>query len=355
MPSANAVAAARPDFTVDGRDEASLAEGLLSLLIVEDTSGLYRCEATFGNHGPRGQTVDFLYFDRRTLEFGKTFQVKLGQDRIFDGRIMGLEGHFPEGQPPQITVLAEDRFQDLRMTRRTRTFANINDVDLIRQIASDHGLSANIDARGQTHKVLAQVNQSDLAFIRERARAMDAELWMDDRTLNARPYASRGTNALELSYGRDLREFSALADLAHQRTSVTVAGWSALDKTSVSHAAEVAVISSELNGGDSGARILESALGARKESIVHTAPTTVNQAQAEAEALFKLYARRFVTGRGVAATSSQLRAGAYVDLKLLGPLFSGKYYVSEIRHLFDGVDGLRTEFSAERPGLGRQP
>ena len=38
----------------------------------------------------------------------------------------------------------------------------------IRTIASDHSLTPEIDASGPTHKVLAQVNQSDLAFLRER-------------------------------------------------------------------------------------------------------------------------------------------------------------------------------------------
>jgi hypothetical protein len=34
-------------------------------------------------------------------------------------------------------------------------------------------------------------------------------------------------------------------------------------------------------------------------------------------------------------------------------LFSGKYYVSEVKHLFDGTRGMRTEFMAERAGLGK--
>lgn len=48
-----------------------------------------------------------------------------------------------------------------------------------------------------------------------------------------------------------------------------------------------------------------------------------------------------------------MRVGTYVNLQGLGPLFSGKYYVSEVQVRFDGSAGLRTEFTAERPGLGR--
>jgi len=76
----------------------------------------------FGNWGETNNTTGFLYFDRSVLDFGKDFQIKLGSDAIFNGKIMGLEASFPEGQAPEIRVLAEDRFQDLRMTRRTRWF-----------------------------------------------------------------------------------------------------------------------------------------------------------------------------------------------------------------------------------------
>lgn len=343
----------RPVVAIDGEDNATLRAGLLSLLVVENTNGLYRCEALFGNWGATNNRTDFLYFDRRTLDFGKPFEIKFDTDSVFDGRIMALEANFPEGQAPELNVLAEDRFQDLRMTRRTRTFANVSDADVITQIANEHGLSPDVSVNGPTYKVLAQINQSDLAFLRERARAIDAELWMEGRTLKAQARASRNGGTLKMTRGNKLREFSVLADLAHQRTSVTATGWDVSSKSSLQHEATDSVLGGEINGDTSGASVLNSAFGARKESIVHTVPLTSQEARAEAETFFKMSARRFVVGRGVADPDSQLRVGNYVDVQGLGPLFSGKYYVSEVRHRFDGINGLRSEFTAERPGLGQ--
>jgi len=324
------------------------------LLIVENTSGLYRCEAAFGNLGQKDGGSNFLYFDRKTLEFGKAIQVKLKDDVIFDGKITALEAIFPEGQPPEINVLAEDRFQDLRMTRRTRTFSDVSDSDVFNQIATDHGLSPSISITGPQYKVLAQVNQSDLAFLRERARSVDAELWMDGSTLNAKSRKDRSSGSpFEISYGSKLREFSAIADTASQRTSVTVGGWDVAAKQELKFEATDSVVIGELNGDSSGASILKSAFGDRKEAVTHTVPLTSQEAQGEAEAYFKMKARRFVVGHGVAETNSKLRVGAYVDLKELGPLFSGKYYLSEVKHVFDGKKGIRTEFTGERPGIGQ--
>jgi phage protein D len=345
--------ASRPTIAVGGEDNAPLGAELSRLVIAEDTNGLYRCEAKFGNWGSINNTTDFLYFDRSILDFGKDFEVKLESDSLFKGKIMGLEARFPEGQSPEITVLAEDRFQDLRMNRRTRSFTDVSDADVINQIASDHGLSPSVDVPGPTYKVLAQVNQSDLAFIRDRARAVDAELWMEGDTLNAKSHTGRNGTDLQFKYGNQLRDFTVLADLAMQRTSVAVNGWDVSSKSALQHEATDSVISSELNGDTSGVSILQSALGARKESLAHTVPLNQDEAQHEAEAFFKMSARRFVVGRGVAETKASLRVGTKLDLQGLGPLFTGKYYVVEVKHIFDGAKGLRTEFRSERLGIGK--
>ncbi len=365
MPTSNGTAngtqtrlrAARPTIAVAGQENAALAAGLVRLLVAETTSGLYRCEATFGNWGEKDRAIGFLHFDRQTLDFGKSLQVKVGSGStaasLFDGRIVGIEAVFPRQRSPEITVLAEDRFQDLRMTRRTRSFEDISDRDLFQRIASDHGLTADVDVSGLAHRVLAQVNQSDLAFLRERARAVDAEVWVDDRTLRAAGRAKRATGPAKLVYGRELHEFVVLADLAHQRTGVSVAGWDVAGKEALRHEATDSALGGELNGDLSGASILDAAFGARKDAVVHTVPLTRQETQAMAEAVFRTGARRFVTGRGTADVEIGLRVGRTVELSGLGPLFNGAYYVSEVRHLFDVAAGIRSEFTAERPGLGR--
>jgi phage protein D len=339
-------------IAIDDTDETSLSEGLISLAVTEDTSGLYRCEATFGNWGANDSTPDYLYFDRRKLDFGRGFKIKYDGDTLFDGKIMALEAQFHDRGARNINVLAEDRFQDLRMTRRTRTFEDTSDSDVFSRIANDHGLTPNVDVSGPTHKVLSQINQSDLAFMRERARSLDAEIWMDGSKLYVKSHASRDAGTRKMAYGHELYEFSVMADLAHQRTSVFVNGWDVAGKTGLQYEATDSVVGNELNGGASGASILQQAFGQRKEAVAHTVPLTAQEAQTEAESYFKLMARRFVVGRGVCDTSSKLRVGAYVELDAVGKLFNGKYYLTEVRHVFDYAHGIRTAFKAERPSIG---
>jgi phage protein D len=347
------IRAARPTISIGGQDQPFLAEGLITLAIHEDVEGLFTCEAMFGNWGNVEGRADFLYFDRRLFDFGKPLSIKIGTGTVFDGRITALEAHFPDGASPQIAVLAEDRFQDLRMTRRTRTFNDVSDADVMKHVAGDHGLMPEVTVDGPRHRVLAQVNQSDLAFLRERARAVGVELWVGDGKLHAKPRSARGQASVSLVYRRELREFSALSDLAGQRTTVSVNGWDVATKAALTHEATDSAISSEVTGQESGVSILKSAIGERKEAIAHGMPVTSEEARARAESYFRLIARRFVTGRGVAEPDPRLRVGASADLQQLGPLFSGKYYVADVRHLFDTTHGMRTEFTGERPGIGR--
>lgn len=351
--STTGIKTARPTILIDGKEDSSLVGGLNYLLIVEKTDGLYHCEARFGNWGPKDSSTDFLYFDRKLLDFGKEVQIKLANDEIFKGKITALEAIFPEAQSPEIVVLAEDALQNMRMTRRTRTFEDVSDADIFRKIAGEYGLTADINASSPTHKTVAQVNQSDLAFIRERARAIDAEIWIKDKTLNVKTRSKRGQDKLSLKYGAQMREFRVIADLANQRTSVVAAGWDVSAKQAVKHEAQDTVIGSELGGDASGISILKKAFGDRKESLVHRVPFNTQDAQYAAESFMKTIARQFVVGHGIADTDAKLRVGAFVELDGLGKLFDGKYYVAEIAHIFDTVKGLRTEFRAERVGIGQ--
>ena len=251
-------------------------------------------------------------------------------------------------------MLAEDRLQDLRMTRRTRSFEYVSDDEVMSRIAAEHGLRPELDIDGPTvHRVLAQVNQSDLAFLRERGRAIDAEVSVDGRTLRVEARGRRNLGEVTLTYGQRLQEASLSADLATQRTSFAVSGWNPDTKERIQHAAGDSAIRAELNGDTSGASILSAAVADCQEQLVHAAPITEEEARIVAEANFRRTCRQFVTGYGLAEGDGRIRVGSYLKLTGLGPLFNGRYYVEHVRHTFDAVRGYQTWFRVERPGLGR--
>jgi phage protein D len=238
------------------------------------------------------------------------------------------------------------------MERRTRSFENVTDADVIRQIASQQGLTAQVDVDGPTYRALAQVNQSDLAFLRERVATVDAELWMDNRTLYAQARSRRSAGSVTFTYGQNLLQFTVLADLAHQRTSVRVSGWDVAGKQAIDVEASESAIAAELQGGRSGSAVLGQALAQRRERVVAAVPFSQAEARSMAEARYRARARRFLRGAGVVDGNVKVRVGATVNMTGLGPFFDGPYYVTLARHTFDLREGYRTTFEAERPGIG---
>ena len=342
----------RPSVEIEGQRDATLTSGLVSLLIVDTHDGLARCEAVFGNWGGE-QQAGFQHFGRDQLEFGKAIAIKVGDDTLFEGRISALTASYPQGGTAQIGVCAEDRLQDLRMTRRTRAFADASLSDVLNKIANDHGLQAEVDASGETYKLLAQVNQSDLAFARDLARREDAQVWVEGTKLKAVQRARRKGETIDLAWAGKLREFSVGADLSHQRTKLCAAGWNVADKQAAKNDADETAIRSELEGGDGGATILQRAFGERPDTLAHGAPASDAQAKALAEASYRHMARRFVVGRGVAEAKPALKVGAKVNISGVGPLFEGKYTVTDIAIRYDAKAGLRTEFQCDRPAIGK--
>lgn len=347
------VKSARPSIEVDGQRDATLTASLMAMDIVETSEGLARCDLRFGNWGG-GDRGGFQHFGRDKLDFGKAIAVTLGDGKLFKGSITAISAQFPEGKTAQIGVCAEDRLQDLRMTRRTRSFADATLADVLKRVAGDHGLQTQIDVSGETYKLLAQVNQSDLAFIRDLARREDAQVWIEDMKLSAAQRSRRRAPTVELAWAGDLREFHVCADLAHQRTKLVGAGWSVADKRAAKHEAGEAAIRAELNGGPSGAQTLQRAFGARVDTLAHAMPAVDAEARALAEASFRHMARRFVVGHGVADAKPELRVGAKLKIKGVGPLFEGDYTVTEVLIRFDAKKGLRTEFWCDRPALGKE-
>lgn len=342
----------RPSIMIEGQRDATLTAAIMQLHVRESHEGLAHCEIMFGNWGG-DNAGGFQHFDRDKIEFGKALELVLGDATLFEGRISAITANFPEGGTPQVGICAEDRLQDLRMTRRTRTFADASLADVLNKIANDHGLTPQIDVSGETYKLLAQVNQSDLAFARDLARREDVQVWVEGTQLKAAQRARRQSDTVELAWAGKLREFCVSADLAHQRTKLTASGWSVSDKQVAKNEADDAVIQPELNGGDSGASILKSAFGERPDTLAHGTPASDSQARALAEASFRHMARRFVVGRGVAETLPEIKVGAKLKITGVGPLFEGDYTTTDVSIRYDAKSGLRTEFLCDRPAIGK--
>jgi uncharacterized protein len=344
-----------PVFDVEGEVKDELARDLLRLEVDETTAGLKTLTARLLAQGPRpgDPDHDLLYLDGAMLDFGKKLTVSIGPAdtarTIFEGLVSGLEVDLHEGRPPEVIVLCEDRLLDLRMTRRSKTYENMSDANIAEAIASEHGLAAEVDAEGPAYDLVQQWNMSDLAFLRQRGRLIQAEIWFQEDTLFFKTRDKRAGTELTLVQGNHLVEVEIRADLAHQRTKIKVSGYEAAAREAIDEEAAADAVLAEVSDGLTGPAVLERAFGHRTSFRVREVPLRTTEAAAWAQAEMLRRARRFVTVSGVTRGSADMVVGSRLTLERVGRPFEGPgYYVTRVCHTYDAIDGHRTRFVAER-------
>jgi phage protein D len=352
--------AAGPVFSVAGETKGELARDCQFLRIEETTGGLRSLEMELTAIGPDpGGTESLLWLDGAVLDFGTELEVALGPAdearKAFRGLVSALEVRHADGRPPVVVVYAEDEMMSLRQTRRSRTYRDTSDADIASRIAQDHGLQADVQAQGPTYDVVHQWNQSDLAFLRMRGRLLQAEVWVEEGTLHFATRGARSGTELSLTMGYDLMRCHIRADLAHQRSAVTVSGYDASRRERIEERAGGDVVQAEISGGRTGPDVLERAFGERVSHRVREAPLTSDEAGRWAEAEMLRRARGFVTATGVTRGSPDMVVGSRLTLNGVGGPFEGDgWYVTSLCHTWDLAEGFRTRFQAERAMVNEQ-
>jgi phage protein D len=347
-----------PIFKVEGDVKEELSRDVIRLEIEETTAGLKTLTARLIAQGQAGGDEEHrqLYLDGSIVDFGKQLSVIIGAvpsaHTVFTGRVSAIEVEFQEGEEPEVVLFAEDRLMDLRMKRRSATYEKMNDADIAGAIASEHGLTPAVDADGPVYDVVQQWNMSDLAFLRERARKIQAEVWVEDETLHFKSRGRRTATELTLVQGNHLISLRARADLAHQRTKVKVSGYDASQRERIEEEASEEAIRAEVSGGLTGPALLQRAFGERVSHRVREAPLNSTEASDWVRAEMLRRSRGFVTVTGTTRGSADMVVSSKLTLSRAGHPFEGPgYYVTRVCHTFDLKNGFRTHFEAERATL----
>lgn len=356
--------ATAPVFKIDGSVSGELARDVSRLEIEEATDGLKSLTLSLIALGPQpGQADEQLrYLDGSLIDFGKSIEVSIGPGDaariVFSGAISAIEAQFPSsGGQPHVLVHAEDKLMALRMTRRMKTWEQMSDADIAGAIAAEHGLQADCDAPGPSYDVVQQWNQSDLAFLRERARHVQAEIWVEGEQLKFKSRSQRSGTTITLHQGGDdpatagcgLLDVQLRADLAHQRTKVRLCGYDASARDTIDEEAAADVIQAEIGGGRTGPQVLQQAFGERVSYRVRENPLAAGEASDWARAEMLRRCRSFVTAVGTTNGTPDMVVGSRLTLRGVGAPFEGEGYCAvRVCHTYDLKSGHRTHFEAQR-------
>ncbi len=349
QPTPPALVGTRPQLRIDGEPQQALTTGLLRLEVRQSLAEPATATLTFPQTFPPGEDPLAVLAPGRRLSI-----LMVGEDLqpLFLGTIDGLSYRYEPDAPPELIVTASDDLARLDGSRRSRVFANMTDFQVLTALADLHSLGMNIAVEGffPTPETIVQSEQTDLAFLYERARRARAFCYVAEGVIQVR----RPETALDgptLTYGADLVRVTLTTSLRGQPTETRVVGWSLTDASPIGEVATGAVLGEEADGLVTANDLLASLGAVRPDLVAASVPLTEAEAQWLAATYYLEAARRYVTGRGEAAGNAALHAGSHVTLAGLTPALNGRYFVPVAVHHFDAARGYVTRFDVQRAGL----
>ena len=225
MPTANAQSPLVADFQVAVNGSPLPVAVALHVVGIEvedsvELPGMFAVELAASEHIDQ---ISAWIDDQKLFVVGNALEVKLGYvdalASLIKGEITALEPEFVGDRLPRLRLRGYDRRHRLQRGRKVRSFVQQKDSDIAAQIAGDAGLTAQVEDSGVVHDYVLQANESDLDFLQQRARRIEYEVVVDDKTLIYRPVANAAGEILT-TFGQIHTPSLGAAIAAHCRPSV---------------------------------------------------------------------------------------------------------------------------------------
>jgi phage protein D len=294
--------------------------------------------------------LKMIWVDDPLFTPGNEVEILMGYvdalESVMVGEITGLEPEIDAEHTPMLTIRGYDRLHRLMRGRKTRSFLDQKDSDIVKQVAGEAGLTARVEDTGVVHGYLLQHNQSDWEFLQDRAQRIGYELYVEGRDLRFRPPSKEPDGELVLDRGQDLIALNPRLSMVGLSGALEVRGWDPAQKTAISAICERA--SGNMGGSEIGPAASDDAFGAAETARVDLPVASAEEAQRIADGRFETMALAYIRGDGLCAGRADLRAGTNIRIEGIGERFSGIYYVTSATHSFDSQTGYRTAFSVRR-------
>jgi phage protein D len=317
--------------TIGGQDVTQQSPSGLEYMSVEthlDKVGV--AELTFAAGGMGWDS--FAIGDEATVKVGTG-------EKVFGGVITELRHSFRRGVQT-FTVVVMDPSVKLASSRHVRVFEETSDSDVFSSVCGEAGVSTDVvDSTPEVPKYTFQRNESDLRFLRRLASRNGYLLYAVDGKVNfAKPQFSG--SALEIDYGELITYECAVSTVAVP-PSLTVYGWSYVEKRTVSYTASSGDLF-KIGGGADG--VSETGTVWQADSYVSDVQVaTDGGAEAMAVGELNRLARGFVRGRATTQGRGDLYAGVKVKFTGFDGGGNAEGVVVSCRHVMDPRAGMTTE------------
>ena len=183
---------ARPTLRFGGQADERATELVREMTMTESEGGMRSLVLELSNWASTRDGRAGLAFEASdSVRLGGEIEVYGGEvDRpreLFRGRITALESVHERGTAPRLRILAEDALVGARMVRRSRVFRDQSPAGTVRSVAAGLGLNPVITGLDGPVRTWAQIDETDLAFLRRILVRLDADLQIVGDELHVSP------------------------------------------------------------------------------------------------------------------------------------------------------------------------
>jgi hypothetical protein len=282
---------------------------------------------------------------------GKVLIVKFGyvdkKSQVFEGLITGYSVDYSSSGSPTVTVTAMDRSMLMMRTARSKVWKEVKDSDVVSTIASEYGLSADVEALAIKKNTIEQIGVSDFHFVQSLAQDNDYLFHVTASKLHFRKRVTSGTPLVELKYGLNLMDFTFTVDVTGQTSEVKVRGFDTATKKPVEGTAKTITSISGAKSGPS----LAGALSAKKIETIYTQVSSVEEAKHLASSMLNKLSRDLIKGQGTCVGFPEMLPGELISLTGLGTGMDRNLLMTRVVHRLDSTGGYTVQFEAEGNSL----
>ncbi len=293
------------------------------------------------------RNADNRLLDSALFDLGKTVEIHMGYGHdlrpMMLGDITSIEPSFPENGAPALKIGGYDKSYKLRHNQPDRApYQYIPDSAIAARIAAEAGLIPVVDPSPIFHRKKITQTGSDMAFLKDRARANFFEVFVNWDKLYFR-FPRPQTEAYVLEWGKNLSSFSPRISSAGQAGLQVIRGYNEeLAETIVAFAMAMDFNPENIieKLGSSALDLLLS-LGRR---VIRDKPLeSPVDATVLAKSILQEILEGLYEGSGSCIGIPELQAGKQIMIRGVGKRFSGAYRLRKVTHTIDD-GGYRTSF-----------
>ncbi len=266
---------------------------------------------------------------------GKKIVIKAGRDSenevVFKGIIIRHGIEVRKNGNSNLIIECKDEAVRMTIGRRNRYHENRTDSQVFEELIGDYnGLTPDVEDTGFEHKEIVQHHTTDWDFMLLRADFNGKLVMVDDGTIQIKAPDTSQDPVLSLLYGSTIYGFEAQMDARTQWGSVKASSWDYAGQDLFESEATSADFTEH---GNIAASELAEVIGLDAYELRHSGHLLSEELQTWAEACMLKSRLSKIRGRAHVLTGkAELKPGTMIDLQGVGERFSGKAFVTAIRH-----------------------